>query len=68
MILGIDLGTTKSAASIFIGGKPFIIPDATGNQSIPSLVLVTPNKKYSREEQRKTILTVTKARILPLAP
>ena len=45
VILGIDLGTTKSAASIFIGGEPFIIPDATGNQSIPSLVLVTPNKK-----------------------
>jgi len=29
-ILGIDLGTTNSAAAVVIGGKPTIIPSAEG--------------------------------------
>ena len=29
-IIGIDLGTTNSAAAVIIGGKPTIIPSAEG--------------------------------------
>lgn len=45
MILGIDLGTTKSVAGIWHEGKARIIPDSAGNLSIPSLVLVTQDQK-----------------------
>lgn len=41
MILGIDLGTTKSVAGFWRDGKVNTIPDRAGNLSIPSLVLVT---------------------------
>jgi len=46
MILGIDLGTTKSVVGVYHQGKPYIIPDENGALSIPSLVLVynTPQK------------------------
>lgn len=45
MILGIDLGTTKSAVGVFQNGTPFIIPDRMGYLSIPSLVSVTPDEE-----------------------
>jgi len=44
-VLGIDLGTTNSAAAITIGGKPSIIPSAEGptaaGKMFPSVVAVT---------------------------
>jgi molecular chaperone DnaK len=45
-ILGIDLGTSNSAASIMIGGKPQIIPSAEGTtigggKAFPSYVAFT---------------------------
>jgi molecular chaperone DnaK len=40
MIFGIDLGTTKSAIGYW-QRRPTIIPDESGNLTIPSLVLVT---------------------------
>ncbi len=44
-ILGIDLGTTNSAAAVVIGGKPAIIPSAEGptvaGKMFPSVVAFT---------------------------
>ena len=45
MIIGIDLGTTKSIVSVWKHGKPIIIPDKSGYQTIPSLVLVTQDEQ-----------------------
>ncbi len=39
-IIGIDLGTTFSAVSVIEGGKPRIIPDAEGNNTMPSVVSI----------------------------
>jgi molecular chaperone DnaK len=44
-ILGIDLGTTNSAAAVVMGGKPVIIPSAEGptasGKMFPSIVAIT---------------------------
>ena len=44
-ILGIDLGTTNSAAAVMIGGRPVIIPSAEGptiaGKMFPSVVAFT---------------------------
>lgn len=53
MYYGIDLGTTKSAIGFWKDGKPFIIPDKYGSLSIPSLVLVTPEKEIFAGVQAK---------------
>ena len=37
-ILGIDLGTTNSAAAVVRGGQPEIIPGGTGDRTTPSVV------------------------------
>ena len=39
-IIGIDLGTTNSAAAVMRGGKPEIIPSAEGGRTVPSVVAV----------------------------
>ena len=41
-IVGIDLGTTNSAAAVMEGGEPVIIPSAEGNRLFPSVVAVNP--------------------------
>src|SRR5512135_2513168 len=44
-IIGIDLGTTNSAAAVVLGGKPTIIPSAEGatvaGKMFPSVVAFT---------------------------
>jgi molecular chaperone DnaK len=42
-IIGIDLGTSTSEASIYKDGKPIIIPDEKGNRIIPSVVYIAPD-------------------------
>ena len=44
-IVGIDLGTSRSAVAIMDGGSPFVIPAIDGSLTIPSLVLFTPDQK-----------------------
>ena len=44
-VIGIDLGTSNSAAAVIEGGKPVIIPSAEGNsiggKAFPSVVAFT---------------------------
>jgi molecular chaperone DnaK len=42
-IIGIDLGTTNSAAAVMIAGEPVVIPSAEGERLIPSVVAVNKN-------------------------
>lgn len=45
-IIGIDLGTTNSAAAVMEGGEPTIIPSAEGERLVPSVVAM--NKEHER--------------------
>jgi len=45
-IIGIDLGTTNSAAAVVEGGEPTVIPSAEGERLVPSVVAV--NKNHER--------------------
>ena len=49
-VIGIDLGTSNSAAAVIEGGKPVIIPSAEGNsiggKAFPSVVA------FSKDGQR----------------
>jgi len=40
-VIGIDLGTTNSAAAVIEGGKPKLIPTAEGGKLVPSIVAIT---------------------------
>ena len=40
-IIGIDLGTTNSAAAVMRGGKVEVIPSAEGGRTVPSVVATT---------------------------
>ena len=42
-IIGIDLGTTNSAAAVMIAGEPVVIPSAEGERLVPSVVAVNKN-------------------------
>ncbi len=42
-IIGIDLGTTNSAAAVMSGGEPTVIPSVEGERTIPSVVAVNKN-------------------------
>jgi molecular chaperone DnaK len=46
VIIGIDFGTTKTIAAILEGGELKVIPDSKGRESIPSLVMVTPEQDF----------------------
>jgi len=43
--IGIDLGTTFSAVAVMEGGKPTIVPNAEGDRTTPSVVLVKDNER-----------------------
>jgi len=40
-IIGIDLGTTNSAAAVMRGGKVEVIPSAEGGRTVPSVIATT---------------------------
>jgi molecular chaperone DnaK len=46
-IVGIDLGTSNSAAAVLRGGRPIIIPSAEGvslgGKAFPSYIAITPD-------------------------
>lgn len=44
-ILGIDLGTTNSAMSVVIGGKPEIVENKEGNRTTPSVIAINKNNE-----------------------
>ena len=44
--IGIDLGTTFSAAAVMEAGKPVIIPNAEGDRTTPSVVTIKDGEIY----------------------
>lgn len=55
-IVGIDLGTTKSAIAVWQNGAPYIIPSETGSPIVPSVVAIDPlNGKWVVGERAKAI-------------
>ena len=44
-MIGIDLGTTNSAAAVVKDGKPFVIPSREGYNTIPSIVAINEKGK-----------------------
>ncbi|GMV32632.1 MAG: molecular chaperone DnaK [Chloroflexi bacterium] len=44
-IIGIDLGTTNSAAAVMQGGEPIVIPSAEGERLVPSVVAMNKNNE-----------------------
>ena len=54
IVLGIDLGTTNSAMSYVVGGKPVIIENAEGNRTTPSVFF------YNQKDASVTIGEIAK--------
>ena len=54
IVLGIDLGTTNSAMSYVVGGKPVIIENAEGARTTPSVFA------YSKKDASVTIGEIAK--------
>src|SRR4029079_4737296 len=46
VIIGIDLGTTNTAASFVVDGRPEIIPGRTGTNTIPSMITFDPDGTF----------------------
>lgn len=55
-IVGIDLGTTNSAAAYIYNGKPKLIQNAGGQAIIPSVVLIDPSEKVVVGEDARSAL------------
>lgn len=60
-IIGIDLGTSNSAASVLVGGKPTVIPSAEGasqyGKAFPSYVAFTDDGRLVGEPARRQAVT-----------
>jgi len=61
-IIGVDLGTSRSAVAIMRSGSPFVIPAADGSPTIPSLVLFSPDQKYQQASSPHVTQNVTLVR------
>ena len=57
-VIGIDLGTSNSAAAVMMGGKPTIIPAAEGQtaagKAFPSVVAFSKEKSLVRSYSSST--------------
>ncbi|KPL17738.1 MAG: molecular chaperone DnaK, partial [Anaerolineae bacterium SM23_84] len=58
-IIGIDLGTTFSVASVMEGGEPVVIPTSEGERLMPSVVAVNPktNERMAGWVARRQAIT-----------
>ena len=56
-IIGIDLGTTNSLVAYMEGGVPKIIPDASGNKILPSVIAFNDQGVIVGEIAKKQLLT-----------
>jgi molecular chaperone DnaK len=58
-VLGIDLGTTNSVASVVEAGDPTIVENAEGNRITPSVVAVNPrsNERYVGQMAKRQAVT-----------
>jgi len=68
-IIGIDLGTSNSAAAVMLGGKPTIIPSAEGNtmygKAFPSVVAFTKDGQLLvGEPARRQAVTNTEGTVI----
>ena len=58
-VLGIDLGTTNSVASVVEAGEPVVVENAEGNRVTPSVVAVNPrsNERYVGQMAKRQAVT-----------
>ena len=58
-VLGIDLGTTNSVASVVEAGDPTVVENAEGNRITPSVVAVNPrsNERYVGQMAKRQAVT-----------
>ncbi len=58
-VLGIDLGTTNSVASVVEAGEPTVVENAEGNRLTPSVVAVNPrsNERYVGQMAKRQAVT-----------
>src|SRR5438128_3671177 len=57
-VIGIDLGTTNSAAAYMEGGEPTIIPNAEGGRITPSVVAFTKTgERLLRQVTKRQVIT-----------
>ena len=58
-VLGIDLGTTNSVASVVEAGEPVVVENAEGNRVTPSIVAVNPrsNERYVGQMAKRQAVT-----------
>jgi len=58
LALGIDLGTTYSAAAIVQDGKPILIPSRSGGRLTPSMIGFLPSGKRAVGDEARQLLEV----------
>ena len=58
-VLGIDLGTTNSVASVVEAGEPVVVENAEGNRVTPSVVAVNPrsSERYVGQMAKRQAVT-----------
>ena len=58
-VLGIDLGTTNSVASVVEAGEPIVVENAEGNRVTPSVVAVNPrsSERYVGQMAKRQAVT-----------
>ena len=64
-IIGIDLGTTNSAAAVMMGGNPVVIPSAEGptvaGKMFPSVVAFTKEGRVAHPGYKVPVVDTTAA-------